>query len=375
VIYYSLVKRSPKKITQSQIARKAGISQTAVSAILSGSSSVNVSPETRANVLALAENLGYVGRRGSSKAGLERGEKQTVLIVESEPLWTTINKSWVASAYQAFMGRIFTASGRFLQESGRGLALFHLGERQHLTEWLAEADIEGVLWHADDSDSALLYWVATRFPLVLLNRKWHSSAHFDSVSVDQEKNIQLAADHLWSAGHRRIAVFGHVPGSSISDRRMAAYRQFVEERNLRNYTEFQEISDAMEVPPADKVAAIIRTWKGLGSQAPTALISADVFALPLLGEARRAGIAIPEDLSVIGIDNTAACTLVDPELTAIDAPFEEMCRVAIDLLIRRKASPDTPSQTIQIGPRLVERQSVSKRIESPLQPAIFQSYK
>lgn len=356
--------KPPKRIIQQDVAAKVGVRQSAVSAILSGSKTVRVSEETRAKVLAVAEELGYVSRKPFETNASASLRSQSVLIVEEERSPIATNEDWLETAYQALMGKIWAASGRYLQEHGIGLSVFHLGDPKKLTQWLAESGASGVLWHANDTDSALLHWVASRFPLVLLNREWRSPVPFDSVSVDQEKNILLAAEYLWSLGHRRIATFGHFPGSSFYRRRMAAYRQFVDERGLRNYVEFQEIPDDLEVPSLDKVEAIIGLWKNLGGEAPTALITSDVFALPLLREARLAGISIPDDLSVVGIDNTAPCSMVQPPLTSLETPFEEMCRVAVDLLLRRRADPTSPSQSVQIAPRMVVRESVRRNAET-----------
>jgi LacI family transcriptional regulator len=350
--------RSQKKITQQQIALKAGVSQSAVSAILSGSMALNVSAETRESVLAISEKLGYRARSPVVKNANASPGRSSVLLVRKE--YAIPSEDWVGTAYETYFGRILTASGRHLQNYGVGLSVFQLGDPKVLTQWLADSDVCGVLWRASEKDSALLHWVASRFPTVLLNHEWRSSVPFDSVRVDQEANILLAAEHLWSLGHRRIAVFGHVPGSPMFRRRMDAYHQFVSERNLRNYGEFQKISDVQEVPPLEKVAAIIKVWKSLGTEAPTALITGDVFALPLIHAARLAGIAIPQDLSVVGIDNTEACSLVHPPLTSVEEPLDELCRVAVDLLMRRKTDPTAPSQSVQIAPRLILRESVQR---------------
>lgn len=350
------MKRSSRPITQVQIARMAGISQAAVSAILSGSGVLSVSEETRRNVLSIAEKLGYVVRKSSVQNEVE---EQSVLIVENEPPREAINESWLESAYQTYLGRLFSAASRYLQERSIGLSVFNLSDAKRFTQWLADSDISGVLWHAQDSDSALLHWVASRFPLVLLNREWKSALPYDAVSIDQEKNILIAAEHLYSLGHRRIAVFGHWAANSVYRRRMSAYRQFVEQRGLRNYEEYQEISDALDIPALEKVSAILNVWKQQGAEAPTALITGDVFALPLLREVRRMGIDVPENLSVVGIDNTSPCSLMEPALTSMEQPLDEMCRVAVDLLMRRKGAPQAPSTTVQIAPNLVNRASVA----------------
>ena len=348
--------RSRKTITQAEIARRVGVSQSAVSAVLSGLNTVSIGDETRARVLELAGQFGYVRRKVTAKLTGGRG-KESVLIVESPPI-SPPNELWLENAYQTLMGKILTASSRYLHQYGASSSLFYLNESKDLMQWLADSNISGVLWHANESDSALLHWVADRFPLVLLNRQWNGDVAFDCASIDQEKNISVAAEHLWKLGHRRICTFGHSPDKSIARRRITAYRTFVAEKGLRNYHEFQEISDDAEIATLHKVRAILDVWKRLGSEAPTALITSDVFALFLLKEARASDVRVPEDLSIVGIDNTAPAMLMDPPLSSMDEPFDEMCRVAVELLMRRKANPDGPSQTVQVAPRLVVRQSV-----------------
>lgn len=351
--------KNSKALTQAEIARKAGISQSAVSAILSGSSALSVGDETRDKVLELARKYGYVARRSMPRGvGQAADKRQTALIVENEAPRVETNEPWLSEAYQTFMGKILSASSRYLLNYDIALSVYQLSDHKRFTQWLAESAVAGVLWHATDSDSALMHWVASRFPMVLLNREWKSSVTVDTVSVDQEKNIYIAADHLCAMGHRKICIFGHNPKNSFYRRRMAAYRLFIEERGLRNYTEFQEIPDALDASSLDKVHNIIQVWKQLGSEAPTAIITNDVFALQLLREGQKAGIRIPEDLSVIGIDNTSPCSLVNPPLTSMEEPLDEMCKTAVDLLMRRKLNPTEPAHAVQIAPRLIVRESV-----------------
>lgn len=362
-----------KSVTQVQIAREAKVTPAVVSVVLSGAidSTLQVSPETRQQVLRIAEKLGYVRKKQSTgntprRSSVPRSQKRIALVVQTS-WWDVVKEQdWLVSTYESLMGQVFSATSFHLHKEGYGLSVFNLGDAPHrLTEWLAESDVEGVLWHASDKHSELLYWVASRFPLVLLNREWTSSVPVDAAIIDQEKNIQLAIGHLYERGHRRIAVFGHGPAGNMFRRRMSAYHWFVSEHGLRDYVEFQQISDAPEIDAATKVGEILRTWRALRKDAPTALITGDIFALPLLREARKSGIVIPDDLSVIGIDNTAACEVVEPRLTSVAEPFGEVCRVAVDLLLRRGAQPDAFSQTIQIAPRLIQRDSVRSLNQVP----------
>ncbi len=347
-------------VTQAEIAKRSGVSQAAVSAILSGSTSLNVSEDTRAKVLGLAEKLGYVGRRTPSRSSAESGKWRSALLVETLPT-VEIADPWVSSGYETLMGKIVTVTGQQLAGHGVGISVHHLGQnRKALMQWLSDSDIDGVIWHATDKDHALLHWVASRYPLVLINREWSGHLPHDEVGIDQAKNITVAAEHLWEAGHRRIATFGHCPTNSIFQRRIDGYRRFVREKGIRDYVEFQALNDDQDYPAPQKIDDILRLWSELGAEAPTAIIMSDAFALRLLGAARKAGVRVPEDLSIIGIDNTVPCPLMDPPLSSMEEPFDEMCREAVDLLLRRMDNRDTPSRSVQIAPRLVSRESVRR---------------
>lgn len=352
--------RSPRPITQSRIAQKAGVSQAAVSAVLSGSGVVNVGEETRSRILSIAQQLGYVARKSGAVNGNGGSRSQSVLIVESEPPERPTNESWMDEAYQTLIGKILAATGRHLRQHGVGLSVFHLNDPTKLIQWLADSDINGVIWHATELESSLLHWVASRFPLVLLNKSWEADVPCDIVSIDHEKNITIAADYLWTRGHRKICTFGHNPENSFYRRRVAAYQRFVADRGLRDYSEFQGLSDDMDVPALNKVHSILNLWQQMGDSAPTAIITSDVFALPLLIEAKNRHIKIPGELSVIGIDNTGPCSLVEPQLTSMEQPFEEMCRSAVEMLLRRREDPSSPSYSVQIAPRLIARKSISE---------------
>lgn len=340
-------------VTQADIAKAVGVSQAVVSDVLSGAMRITVSPETRSRVLGTASELGYVAKRKPVQA-----PPSEVLLVESPPP-AAINEPWLDAAYRALMGDIVVSCQRQLAGADYGLKLTSASGDEALTQRLSRADFAGVLWHAGDADRGLLEWVAARHPLVLLNRTPRGIANFDCVSVDQERNVLVAADHLWQRGHRRIAFFGNTPGSGMHARRRAAYRQFAQEQGVRVYDEFLALPDRPEVPAADKAAAMLRLIAELGDEAPTALITADVFALPLLQQAEAAGLAVPRQLSVIGIDDTAACPYARPALSSLAQPFAAMARTGVDLLLRRIADPASPGQVVQVGPQLIARASVA----------------
>jgi LacI family transcriptional regulator len=183
----------------------------------------------------------------------------------------------------------------------------------------------------------------------------------DRTAVNEVENVSIPVEYLLASGHRRIAYFGHVPGRSaeLFSTRRRAYERCMEEHGLRVYREFFEIPDAIDVPSGVKVRQILALWRELGSERPTALILADFHALHLLQQAQAQGIRIPGQLSVIGIDNVSYGELSAPRLTSMHQPFEEMGKIAVELMLSRLKEPARLPRLMLVGPQLVRRDSVA----------------
>lgn len=350
---------SPKKhpVTQAVIAKITGISQAAVSAILSSSPNAKlaVREETRMKVLSVASAQGYRARKRQPQPQ-SQGAMRDVLLVGSKYKAST-DVPWMEDAMAALFAKMTrTCSERLAQANIRLILLNE--EPNRVIHWLKESDMAGVLWHLSDVDPVPLQWVASRYPLVLLNRVWDGNADFDIVSLNQEKAQTLALEHLWERGHRRIAMFGHWKGNSFFRRRVATYKQFVQEKNLRDYSEFQQIDDNPQITAMAKVESMLRLWKEMGDDAPTAITAPDVFTIPLLKMAAQYGVQVPEDLSLVAMDNSLPCQTMEPMVTSVDSHFDEIGGTAVDMLIQRMDKPELLSRTVQITPRLVIRNTV-----------------
>ncbi|WPJ95576.1 LacI family DNA-binding transcriptional regulator [Coraliomargarita algicola] len=366
---------TPRKVTQSDVARAAKVSQGVVSCVLSGRSSdtLSVGDETRRRVLAVANELGYRVRSSVRREDSAAASRKQVLLVTPAPhrgASSAVKDSAVSVSYRSFMEHSVTEIGAHLSEHGVGLSIHQLTSEKGLMQWLTESDVCAVIWHTSVGDGSLLGWVAARYPLVVVNQAGQSTQLLDGVSINQALNVRLPMDHLWESGHRKIAYFGQVPGNLVFEERLSAYRGFVCAKNIHNYEEFQAIPDEQLRPAAEKVQMILDTWESLGEGAPTAIVLGDVFALLLLGAAQARGIRIPEDLSVVGIDNVDACDYVSPRLTSVAQCFPALCESVVERLMRRIQNPDSPTQFVAIAPYLVERDSVRKFSQSEVEAII-----
>lgn len=360
--------KSSRSVTQADVAKAAGVSQGVVSRTLSGvknGGSMNVGDSTRANVLRIAQEMGYQVRTARQPRDGSGGRRSNVLFVRDSYVVHSDETLEVYDSYRTVYYNCVNSLSLLLQQRELGLELHFLSDRKELMQRVAESEFSGIIWEAPIRDLALLQWLESRCPLVGLNSIEDHLLHSDSVCVRQHINIRMAAEYLWQQGHRKIATFGHVQGEFKS--RLVAYKEFVQDRGIRDYVEFQALSDDKAISPAEKVAAIIETWKSLGEDAPTAMILGDVFAIPLLLRAPLSGIEIPRDLSVVGIDNTSAARLTCPPLTSMEESFDALCHAAIELLTDRMQDPSRPPHHVSISPRLIERESV-RRLSGGSQP-------
>ena len=93
---------------------------------------------------------------------------------------------------------------------------------------------------------------------------------------------------------------------------------------------------------------------------PTALISWDAYACPLLVELQRAGLSVPADVSVMGMDDIIATRLLGPQLSSYRFPMDEMGRSATDLLIQRIEDRSRPVRHLVVNGQIVERASCTR---------------
>ncbi|MGE9290089.1 MAG: LacI family DNA-binding transcriptional regulator, partial [Puniceicoccales bacterium] len=158
-----------RPVTQSQIAKEVGISQAAVSAILSGSGLLNISAETSERVLAVARDLGYQNRGSSRSKGASVRGKRVLLVGSSRSV--SEEGMLIGDSYSAAVGNMVSVYEHALSEQGLELTVARFDDAKSLMGKVGARDVAGVLWHASESESALLHWIAARVPLVLLNRE------------------------------------------------------------------------------------------------------------------------------------------------------------------------------------------------------------
>jgi DNA-binding LacI/PurR family transcriptional regulator len=159
--------------------------------------------------------------------------------------------------------------------------------------------------------------------------------------------------HLLSLGHVRIGLVLGPPDHVPSKRKLAAARAFALRAEIP--LDAEQIVHAMYSMETAQAAAVRLLRTGV-----TAVVCAsDPMALGTIRAARRAGLRVPEDLSVVGFDDSSLMNYTDPPLTTVRQPIEPMGRIVTELLIAQISGASVPHDELLLEPELVVRASTA----------------
>jgi len=225
-------------------------------------------------------------------------------------------------------------------------------EQAYLDVLLAK-QVDGLIFISSTDRADLLQNVLDQgVPLVAVDRS-PSDVLVSQVQVMNEEGGALAGQYLVGLGHRRVGCIGGPSEANPSWARVTGF-----ERALR--------AAGVELPPAAIVAGDFRYGGGeagmqtlldrdLGLSAVFA--TNDLMAIGAMITLRRAGLRVPEDISVIGFDNISQASTMIPPLTTVEQPVNELGQAAIRLLLDQILKRATEPATVAVPTRLIERES------------------
>jgi DNA-binding LacI/PurR family transcriptional regulator len=206
-------------------------------------------------------------------------------------------------------------------------------------------------------------------PIVQIERDLTLETH--SVLIDPVPGISEAITHLAGLGHERIGYIGGDPqlyprprphGSTMEEDRVQAFHSAMETNGLRVDEEMIKLGLYFS-PAGDPITnegrKLTRQLMARKNRPTAILASGDTLAAGALQELRQMAMRVPEDISVIGFDNSIA-DLLTPPLSSIGRPLHEMAIAALDLAISAISEPGMEKQTIRFPTALVLRESTSR---------------
>ncbi|MFG2088104.1 MULTISPECIES: LacI family DNA-binding transcriptional regulator [unclassified Spirillospora] len=332
---------SSTRPTLEAVAARAGVGRGTVSRVVNGSP--RVSAQAREAVLKAIEELGYVPNRAARTLVTRRTDTVALVVAESDQ--RLFDEPYFAGIIRGISNGIGETGLQLLLALARSPA-----EYGRLEEYLTTQHVDGVLLtslHAEDPLPAKLE--ANGVPTVLGGRPPGLSP-VSYVDVDNRSGAREAVGHLISGGRRRIATIAGPQDMGVGIDRLAGYREALAAAGLPEHIEYGDFGEASGIAAAEKLLA--------AEPALDAVFAADdPMALGALRVLHRHGRHIPEDVAVIGFDDSAAAPLADPPLSTVHQSPEEMGLEMARLLVSRIRGETVEDPVVILRPHLVIRES------------------
>jgi LacI family transcriptional regulator len=345
------VRDGQASVTLRDVARVSGVSVTTVSRVLNGrETGIPIREETRERIFSSAAALGY--RPNLLARGL-RGSRSSLLGVIardiSDPfhiqILRGINDVTRTREYRVFLGHAD-------YQADVAVTYGSMFELAHADGILVIGDIEG-------GDEAI--------DLLARQHKWivgvsdrTGRRQIPGVYGDSVQGTLLALDHLWEQGHRRIVC--------VSDRqtydgrlRIEVYERYMREHGLKDEIRTFVVESPGSPEPSYRLGQELFAAFGSAGR-PTAIwATSDTIAIGLMQAAFRAGIALPDEVSIVGLDDIDISEFTIPPLTTVSQDGVEMGRVAANLLFDMIENDRTASEVsdVVLRPSLIVRQSTT----------------
>ncbi|MEJ5250430.1 MAG: LacI family DNA-binding transcriptional regulator [Chthonomonadetes bacterium] len=336
------------------IAKRLGISVSTVSYALNGGPRP-VPEEVRRRVLEVARELDY--RPNRLARSMVTGKTETVAVVP--PI---VTRNMLRSPYiHAMLSSIADAVGEHGYDILLHTSAMPMDDRQ-LVQSLLSGKVDGILLIAPLSTSRVAEEICLRgVPCVAVSAKVEG---LPSVYADNTAGIFAAMDWLYAHGHRKFGFIGGPPAFHDAQQRLLAFRQYLQEHDLPHRPEWVAEGDFTTSRGAAGARAVLAC-----AERPTAILSAnDETAAGVLQAAQEMGISVPEELSVVGFDDTSFAQVLSPRLSTIRQPLEQMATEAVALLMEWIEKRTVPERKECILPvELVLRESTA-----PVSPSLSQ---
>lgn len=321
------------------VAERAGVSIASVSRVLNG---LPASDDVRARVEAAASELSYVPDAVARSLKVGRTDQLAFAVPDVG------NPAYVAMM-RAVAPVIGAAGYRLVMSSTGNDPEAQLQVLESLDQGYADGLILVPLRISDELVERLS---TTRLPVVVVGTL-PDHVPVDNVRAASPAGIDLAVAHLVDAGRRRIAFVNGpletVPGTA----RLAGYLAALDRRGLTTSAELQ-----VEAADFTFEAGLTAAAELLGQSSPDAVLCAnDLLAVAASKVIVARGLDVPDDVSVVGIDDSSLAVLATPALTSVNLGAATRAATAAGLLLDRLADPDTAAQRVTVDSTLTVRQS------------------
>jgi LacI family transcriptional regulator len=338
----SATRERPRSVTMQDVAEHLDVSKQTVSAVINNKPGI---PEaTRERVLAAIEELGY--RPDYTARSLRTGRTRTIAL-------------FVTDISNPVFSKLASVAEDFAYVAHYTLALYNTRDdplrEQSYVDSAIQRSVDGALFVATRDDTvAVEILEAAGLPVVVMDRVPLTYAG-PSVSLDNVLAGQLAARHLLSLGHTRLAHIAGPASMHISEERLLGFRSALEDERLPGPVLVERASGWQ----VECGYAAMQRLLHRAADFTAVLAAGDLLAIGAGRALREAGKQIPEDVSIIGIDDIDLAAFTHPPLTTISQGLAEMATRAARMLLDLLAGQEPEERRVKIVPQLVVRNSTA----------------
>lgn len=323
------------------VSERAGVSIATVSRVINGNP--NVSDKTRNRVLAVMEELGYTPNVFARSLGLNTMRTIGILCADS-------SDPWLANAIYYLEQE--------LRRNGYDSILCCTGyapeTKKKYLELLLSKRVDAIILtgsHYVESrpkDNAYLFDAAARLPIMLVNGSLDGEKVYSTVCDDRAAVFEAVTSLIRSG---RTSVLYLYAGSSYSNlQKLAGYHDACAAAGLP----LRENLIRLCPKDLDGTEELLASAAASGLHFDAVFAAEDIMAVGAVKYAHRAGIRIPEDLNIIGYNNSILARCTDPELTTVDNKVESLCTTTVSTLMKVLDGGNVPSRTT-ISAELIKR--------------------
>jgi DNA-binding LacI/PurR family transcriptional regulator len=329
--------------TLEEVARAAGVSRATVSRVVNGNT--KVSPAVRRLVEREVARLGYVPNPAARSLVTRRS--QSVGLVIGEP---------AARLFEdPFFPRLIRSIGAEL--ASRELQLVLLmplspAEESRIDRYLTAGHVDSVLLVSLHGDDPLPAALARRGIPVVVGGRPPASADVSYVDVDNVQGARSAVEHLLKRGRRVVATIAGPLDMGAGTDRLAGYRQALDAAGRQRDAGLEAVGDFTQHGGESAMRRILAARPDLDG----VFAASDLMAAGAIRALREAGRRVPDDVALVGFDDSPIATTTEPQLTSVRQPIEEMGREMVRLLDHARPAGGVARRVV-LATQLVPRHS------------------
>jgi DNA-binding LacI/PurR family transcriptional regulator len=309
------IKQPTRRPTSYDVAREAGVSQSAVSRCFAPGGSI--APKTRERIMQVATELGY--RPNALAQGLISGRTNIVALL-------------ISNLTNLYYPEVLAELTRRLTERDTRVLLFSLSAESEVDGVLDQVwrhSVDGVICAARLSDAQIRLFAEHRVPLVLYNRM-PETEQVASVCCDSAAGERELVEKLLAAGHRRFGIIAGPDDSYVGEERRTAALTRLASAGI------DDVAVARGDFSYESGGAGLRDLLADGGSLDAVIAVSDLMAIGAIDTARDVfDLAIPEDLSIVGFDGSGPASWSSYQVTSIQQPVARMTEAAVMMLIER----------------------------------------